>query len=366
MIDTLYISYRLTKTEYDFLFKSINELSIQLSSKKLFKDRKDTNAYVTYALKKYGYPEIKLRWYKGYVDYRAIEIKIRPKLVIESNNYYELIQPNEIDQFRKIFNELFRNYYLPDILHWDVKRIDYAIDLNISQDLIHIYMLLFKKANLPDFTLNNETTQKYIKSETNLYLFSKNITINYYDRYTTLINKEKELKQEWIDFNVAKNKLRLEVQMKNCKGELIRYLNFNKYKKVLQKKYDLVIGDGNYYLLNESLDIISKRITNIRISVLLRKFIRQIDEAGGIWKAKEKFAQGYVGKDREKVLKEFSRLLNMLRKIGINPVSLKKEYGLVMLPNLKSKINERITEQEQAIGSSYDSMPSILEVGINE
>jgi hypothetical protein len=362
MIDTMYISYRLDKARYDFLFSSINDLSIQISGKKLFKDRKDKNAFVTYSLHESGYPEIKLRWYHGYVDYRAIEIKVRPKLVIEKDNYYDLIQLNEIDKFRKAFNEYFGKYYLPDLLHWNVKRIDYAIDLNISQELIPIYMLLFKKANLPFYALFNNITQEYMDSKTNLYLYSKNITINFYDRFSTLIDKEMKCNKEWKAIDVVNSKLRLEIQLKNCKGKLNHFLNLENYKKTLQENYDLVIGDGDYYLLSESLNIITKCTKNMRQNIILKDFVKQIDSLGGIWKAKEKFVQGLIGKEREKALKKFSSLLNKVRKVGINPVSLKDEYGLIMLQNLKPQINEEFSRIEKQFDNSYDSTISIREV----
>ncbi|USK71250.1 hypothetical protein [Peribacillus asahii] len=361
MIDTMTTSYQLTKVGYDFLFTRINNLSIELSGQKLYRDRCDKNAYVTYALKELGYQEIKLRHVK-FVNYRAIEIRVRPKLVIEKDNYYELIYPNEIEQFRKAFNDYMSEFYLPDLLKWNVKRIDYAIDLNISQDLIPIYMLLFKKSNIPYFALSNSITQKYMDSSTNLYLYSNNITINYYDRYRTLFNKQLENKKDWIDIEVVRNKLRLEVQNKNCKGQVIEYLNIDNYKKAIQTNYDLVIGSGDYYLLNESLDIIKKSITNLRKSIILRDFIKQIDKVGGVWKAKEKFVQGYVDKEREKRLKAFSNTLNKVRRIGINPVSLPEQCGLVKLSNLKLQINERISELERELVNLNDSMTSICEV----
>jgi hypothetical protein len=346
MIDTITISYRITKAEYNFLFKVFNDLSKQISDKKLFKDRNDRNAYVTYALKELGYPEIKLRRSNEWFDYRAIEIKIRPKLIIEKENYYELIYPNEIERFREGFNDFIGKFNLPDLLYWNVKRIDYAIDLNIPQELITIYMLLFKKANIPYYVLANNIAQKHMDSTTNLYLYSKSLTINYYDRYQTLVNKQLENHKNWKDFNVVKNKLRLEVQCKNCKGQqLIQYLNIENYKKAIETNYDLIIGCGDYYLLNESLNIINKNTKSIRKSIILKDFLKLVHSSGGVWKAKEKFIQRYSNSGREKALKQFSSILNKVRGLGINPVSLSDEYGLVELQNIKSQINGRISEQ---------------------
>ncbi|QCS54155.1 hypothetical protein [Priestia flexa] len=95
---------------------------------------------------------------------------------------------------------------------------------------------------------------------------------------------------------------------------------------------------------------------------MLRTFIKQIDKEGGVWKAKEKFVEGYVGEERNKELKKFSDLLNKVRGKGVNPVSLQDEYGLVKLKNLKPQINDRISDLEMQLGQLDISINSVCEV----
>lgn len=235
---------------------------------------------------------------------------------------------------------------LPDLLHWKVKRIDYAIDLEINQDLIPIYMFVFKQSNIPNYMLSNPITKMFMEAPANLYLYSTNLTINFHNRHSTLEEKFKKGKIHKINLDKVKNKLRLEVQYKKCSGELYEYLSEERCKKIICYFYDSIIGNGHYYQIERSLELIAKGTRSVKRSIELKEFIKYIHQTGSVWLARESFAKSKKYENEKKASKVFSRNLNLLRELNINPVTLTNSSGISMLENLRERINKKFALDE--------------------
>ncbi|WNF21331.1 hypothetical protein [Mesobacillus jeotgali] len=341
MYDTISIFYKLDRDEYDYFFKYLNELSYNKVGKKLYKPRNDKNAYVTYAFMEYGFYEIKLRWRKD-KNYRAIELFIKPKLLIETGNHYEVTNPEEMEKVREVFNRYAQKHRLPDLLFWNVKRIDYAIDINLPKEMIIKYLFLFKKSNHPEYMRIDKTTQRFFDCEHNLYLNSKNITINYYDRYKALKNKQLVGELIFLNTNRVRNKFRLEIQYKNCKGKLYNFLNYEFGKSTILYFYNLVIGPGAYLPLEKAIENTFNENISFKKGVKLRNFLKYIDNEGGIFEAKMRFIK--ENNNRCKAIKDFSKMLNDIRKLGLNPICLPSSWGMDQMPNLIDKINDQFDQ----------------------
>jgi hypothetical protein len=67
----------------------------------------------------------------------------------------------------------------------------------------------------------------------------------------------------------------------------------------------------------------------------LESIIRLIDKSGGICKAKLEYTNG---KDKGKAEDNFSKRINQIRKLGINPIVLPSEWKMKHLENLFSRI----------------------------
>jgi hypothetical protein len=336
MIDTMTIFHQVTRVEYDHLKNHLERISLELSGKRIYPDRNDKNALVTHCFCKLGLQEIKLRCRvdKGY---RAIEIWLRPKLLIEEGNYYDTTQIYEMEKVRKVFNQIVEQFDLPDLMLWRVKRFDPAVDLNIYQDLIPIYMFSYKKANIPLFMLSNRTTQKYLQSPNNLYLCSSNVRVNIYDRYATLVNKLKEGYKVGLNVEAVRNKMRFEVQHKNCRGQLYKYLNNDFCRASIEYYYNSIIGSGDYYTLDKARMIISQNTKSVLKSIELKDFIKSINQSGSVWKAKIAYLQN--SSNRIKASKQFSYYLQQLEALNVNPVVLPDDLGIETIPNVKSQLD---------------------------
>ncbi|ERI07179.1 hypothetical protein [Aneurinibacillus aneurinilyticus] len=344
MIDTMYIFWELEKTQFKDIRKKISSFT------KLHIDKNDKNSIVTYKFAHCGFQEIRLRANKLF-HYWAIEIHLRPKLLVDSGNYINVTHSYELEEVRKRFNCVIQKYLqldLPDFLYWKAKRIDYAIDLLVDQNSIPIYMFLFKKGNIPKIMLYHDTSLKYFDSTTNVYLKSKNITINWYDRYSTLEEKQEKTKKKYSNIKEAKNLLRFEIQCNNLKideideysdfsnNSLFYLLNVELCQKKIEYYYDLIVGPGKYYTLNKAIEIIDSSIICQRKRMLLRRILESIARTGSVWKAKEEFINNQ--KSLKHADKEFSKRLNQIRKLNINPVTIPNQYKIEELENIQEKI----------------------------
>lgn len=197
--------------------------------------------------------------------------------------------------------------------------------------------------------LKDPITQMYLESPTNFYLYSKNLTVNFYNRYSTLKEKFEKGEIHKINLDAVKNKLRLEVQHKNCSGELCEYLSVERCKKSICYFYDSIIGNGHYYNFEKSLELITKSTRSIKRSIELKEFIKYIHQTGSVWLARESFAKSKKFDNELKARKIFSRNLNLLRELNINPVTLTNSSGISMLENLCERINKKFKLDERNV-----------------
>lgn len=339
MIDTMLIFYPLSKWEYDDLFSGLIIMSYHLNGKKLYKDRNDKNTYVTHCLSKNGLQEIKLR-HNREKNYRAIEIRLRPKLLADEGNYFDLFHLDEFEQARQTFNQIFAKFnYLPDLIYWHTKRVDAAVDLEINEDDILNYMLLFNKCNIPSYMLKNKVTERFMNSIHNLYLCSKNVTINIYSRYRVTQNKVNEGYLKNVNIEPTKNKLRVEVQYKNCTGKLHQFLNRDFLKMIILRFFDETIGSGDYYHLSDALRIIQSSVRSIKKWIRIRRLIILIHESGSIVDAKSIFLKKSA--NRTKASKEFSSLIQNLRSMNINPVCIPEQLRIDKIDGIRNLIIQK-------------------------
>ncbi len=315
-----------------------NFLKQNFRSHQLRRDSWDKDVYITNGLAKYGFQEIRLR--KNKWKYYSIEIRLRPKLLIDSKGYYQLTSISEFEEISIGFNYILNDILslkLPDFFKWKALRIEAAIDLKIDEEIIPKYLFLFKKGNIPDYFLINPQTQKYKDSKTNVYLMSVNKTVNWYNRYETLLEKEKKAHKKFLDFSETKGILRFETQVRDGNELVMDVLNQERCKKEVLKFYKQIVGKGNYYKLNTALKIIKEKVNDHQKQIELEIILKLIDKCGSIVEAKEAFLSENNTQDPADT---FSKRINQLRKLGINPVVLPSEWKITYLENLYDKIRD--------------------------
>ncbi len=346
----MYITWQLTGSEYRAIVSTLNLFLKDHSLDRLNKKKKsDSNAMITYGLASYGFEEIRLRnnWRYGY---QAIEILLRPKLLVEAGNYNDVTHLHEFVTARRNFNYLIRDTIgldVPDLFDWKVKRIDDAIDLKMNEQLLSKYMFLFKKGNLANYMCNQDSL-KYFNEENNVYIICKNFRINWYDRYATQCSKQEKTKKKFNNLEQLRGVFRLETQnsdvqdyMKSKDNSVLNFLKLERSQKRIMYFYDLIVGSGTYYTYDQGVKIIEK-VEPQNKKMLLRGIYKLINQEGSIWKARLKYVA--MKPDAKKAADDFSKRLNQLRKLGMNPVALPSEWGVETLPNLRSNIVNYFTD----------------------
>ncbi|MGN7471065.1 hypothetical protein [Brevibacillus sp. SAFN-007a] len=337
MIDMMYITCQLSVTEHKTCRERLGQfLDKNFHSHKLRKDRYDKTALVTNGLAKWGFQEIRLR--KGCWGI-TMEIRFRPQLLINQQGYYKLTTIRQFEQVSIQFNYLLLDLLslpVPDFFAWTAKRVEAAVDLVVDEQLIPKYIVLFKKGYIPEYFWREKQTRKYWDSETNVYLMSANKTVNWYDRYATLQDKAKKSNKQYVDYSETKGILRFETQVRDNMKSVMETLNQTYLKQEIMKFYNLIVGKGDYYSLNKALSIVRQKTPNQTKRMALERLLQLLDKCGSIHAAKEFFLEG---QNADKAADKFSKRINQLRKLGINPVLLPPEWGIESLENLYDKIN---------------------------
>lgn len=365
-IDSIYINYQLSYSEFvrikdqlkDYFGKKFHpERKYKKYEEKQDKDRYLKNTHITYAYAKYGFRKIKLRKIcnNGFVGY-FLEILLHPKLLLEPDNYNHLLFPQEFSLIEEQFDRHMQELNLPSFRGWRVSRIDVAWDIRVGQEFILYYMLLFKKSNILDYFHGSEMTKKYFHEDNNLYLYSTDITINFYDRYTTLLRKEKKGRKKYINIEAAKNTIRLEVQYRKSSGTINEHLDDESILCLVPYWYNSIIGRGDYYKKRTCFEMIRLQIRSNTKRFRLMRLLELIECCESIVLAKLHFIDNCLNemetketlkksKDKEltkkkisqKAAKEFSKQLNEIRELGINPVMLPENWPMERLNSLLNK-----------------------------
>ena len=335
----MFLSYRMTDIEFRLASGKIQDYfkGTQFS---LHRDKRDKNAQITYGFAKYGLQEIRLR--KNQWGYRQLEVRLRPQLLIERCGYYSLTALHDFCHVAQRFDFIMKDLMglqVPSFFKWRAVRVEFAVDLPLEENLVTQYLLLFKKGNVPDYVLSCGQTVKYWDSTTNVYLMSANKTINWYNRYETLLSKqEKKPRKIMQDFSCTKGILRFEIQVRNEEASVAQVLSQERYEKEIDYFYKLIVGHGDYYTLDTAIRLIRKNVASQSKRMALERLIKLIDHSGGVWQAKKVYREGNADK--------FSKRLNQLRKLNINPVVLPPEWGIDKLENLHSKIVDYMKKRE--------------------
>lgn len=340
----------MTESEYRDVFTKLKAY-FKDTRHGLRRDQWDKYVYVTNGLSKYGFQEIRLRsvW-----KYRSIEIRLRPELleVIDDSNYYGLTRISDFGEVGTKFDYITKDILglsVPSFFEWTAKRVEYTVDLNIEEALIPKILFLYKKGNIPLYMLHNKVTQENFESETNLYLNSTTVTVQWYDRFKTLQDKERKSKKSYKDYSGTKGIFRFEVQCKDGNEKVQDILSIDRCQQRLYYFYYSIIGTGDYYTLDKAREIINEKVKKAEKRMSLIRLLELINQCGSVWAAKLQFAEQVEfsngTQDQKQIMDRFSSRLCKLRKLGINPVCLPPEWGISMLPNLDGRIHEYFEDQ---------------------
>lgn len=339
-----------------------------------FKDRErygDGNRGIKWCIRK-------SEWSNDFFDY-IIEATINPKILAGITDYLTAATYNDVAPAATNFNKISKE--ISPLLHsfsdYRITRIDYCMNISLDgfipeRDPIQI-MNFIKRSDIPphyEEWMKYDSTAHRMKSKPeSFYLKSKSVNINCYSKYLQLLNKSKEnvekkkppIDQETLD--ASRNIYRFEVQ---CKYHKINSMsqkakeagdrNVNKYKSLLDpilcitiisNYYEKVIGKGDWYTLSKAVQIIKSKGYNCQKEQHLINALKDVSRCRSLAKAKASCPIEKIG--------AFTRTLNQLEALNINPVTIPREWHIEYIPNL---IRDYL---DQLLKSSVDLNPKNME-----
>ena len=283
----------------------------------------------------------KVYYYDGFAI-RSIQCRINFKRLIEQQNRIAVYTDADFDKMVATFNTIMVHLGgLPCFAEWNVKRIDYCI--NIKTPYVKEYISLMQKGDIPVWQRPpyNPTSKRYCNRIGSVYLPAKgrnvkqnktgSITINFYDKNhqqaaeTIKNNTVSEALQQ------SENILRLEVQCHRPKlsslarkyslddTKIINFLSSQISFDVLETAIKSVcrLGDYQRKTVAEQMLEASKGLhksTKEDLKTLLQEVNRQHQSVS---KARDRLAAaGILTRDR------FNQLLKKLDELNINPVTI--------------------------------------------
>ena len=314
----------------------------------------------------------------NFFDY-MVEATINPKILSGVIDYLTAATYNDIDLAATNFNEI--SHEISPLLHsftdYRITRIDYCVNISLDEFFLECdpmqIMNLIKRSDIPhhyeEWMKYDNISHRMKSRPESFYLKSNSVTINYYSKYLQLLNKSQEnvkkgyppINQEILD--ASRNIYRFEVQCKyhkiysmSQKAKEAGNRSINKYKSLLDpilcvtiisNYYNKVIGKGDWYTLSTAIQIIKSKCFNSQKEQHLINALKDVSRCRSLVKAKESCPIEKIG--------TFTRALNQLETLNINPVTIPREWHIEYIPNLLRSY------LDQMLKTSFDLGPQNTE-----
>jgi len=307
-----------------------------------------------------------------------VKAKINPKLLAGITDYLTAATFNDMNCAIANFNDISKS--ISPLLHsfndYEIKRIDYCVNIYLNEfipehDPIQIMNLIKRSAIPPHFeewAKYDETAHRMKSRPESFYLKSKSVVINYYSKYLQLLNKSKENIENGYDainpeiIDASQGIYRFEVQCKYHKTYSLSQAakesgdtNCNKYKSLLSpvkcieivsNYYKKTIGKGDWYTLSGAMQIIKSKNFNSQKEKHLLDTLKEVNTRRSLSEAKKLYPPNQ--------LRGFNQGLNELSDLGVNPVTIPREWNIKHIPNLLRAYFDKLAKE--TYGSDLTSL----------
>ena len=262
--------------------------------------------------------------------------------------------------FSRIMLAYTGDYDLCDISWWNVRRCDYAVDLNVEHQLIHPYIRLFQRGELPSKHLTlRRWDSEHGDDNTTMHDENGSLAYNIYGKYWREVNKNRERqkrKKRIVDPEPWRNVLRFEMELAVDGIEeisLIRKMKTLAYdkqvlaavKKKMYKAFKSYSGVGDYYRLDaidndRQFRLATATLPSRRGTTAEEENQKRVSARIAAVNALDCVAsyRGLWDMPAPK-LKEVKAALRYNRKsYGINPVTIPDNWDIAYLPNLGKQL----------------------------
>lgn len=290
-----------------------------------------------------------------YKEY-TLEARVNPKILGNVHDYITAANCVNMDVAIAEFNRISADisHLLGTFECYTFKRVDYCVNLVLSELVPKCnseqVIELIKRADVPSdysvWTVYDETAHRQKSNPDSFYLKCGSVNINCYRKTVELQQRAEKAKGDTKEAlleasRVAQDVIRFEVQCKypkmyalsrqtgGCDFALNKYFDLLGYPTCLKQindYYKKTIGAGDWFSLAVAQRIIKAQRYNEQKRERLIDALRDVSQCRSLASAKAK----YQGSD----LAAFKRTLKDLTDIGINPVTIPREWGIKHIPNL--------------------------------
>lgn len=347
MVHTFTLRYELTREKYNNLEKLLQEYvsrrKAQGNPVKCFTSHKQGKNYHSYSyIITNG---LKLITYRHTSDiYRrlGVMLEINMATLLYGINLFRITQFADISGATQKINKYLSQIGIDFTFdEFDVKRIDYALNLNLeTRELVEKYMALLKKYNdmypYKEKMVRCTYRHRNVPYDNSIYLVHNSRTINIYMKEPH-VNNIKERRQYYLpDTHIDENLIRFELQtfyrsLKHIMHResfsslkpssfLSEELSYDELGKVIKKLF----LKGDYFRIDIARQIIEKSSVKSKHKELMLEFIERTTRKSIRDVKSELFKEGYSIRQINKALKKFDEL-------NVNPVTIPKSWCISKL-----------------------------------
>lgn len=320
---------------------------------------------------------------KGFRKY-GVQATITPKVLL-NEDYIAIANESDIENTKSAFsNEACKiSPILEDFDSYSMNRCDYCANFYLDElkipcttaQLMKLIKMSDNPANFVEWTKYDPTSHRKKPGKYSFYLVSNSVVANSYDKYEQLINEpdhpcpNKEDAKNLIRFEIQcmypklyamwKNHMRLTTEsepstpkfsnaqkMYDFYGDPINYrritlpidafLSDAISSEVIDKYFRRIVRSGDYYTLAKAKHIVESLDCHPKKKEKVIDALKKTNAYRGIYNVKSNL--------KGKELLDYKLQLNALDELGINPVTIPRNWGIEHIPNLLNAYYDKCSE----------------------
>ena len=355
MIDTLDIGIEIKLTSMQkahqlqsHLYTILDNYLIQHNLTQLHKNPNQKRSYITNGLANYGFLNINF----FHTNYKyGVKLTLQPIRLLYPGELLRLSIYSNYSSIESHFNQWmdrlnatvsnlpsnFSSFKFPYLDNWSLLRIDYAV--NYTTPFKKAYLTLLNHGNIPKGFSKNKCY------DTSLYLCSKNVNINFYDKHAHLVHKSNASSSILIN---SQNILRFEIQCKNKEIQRIKkkfnlsasilseFWNTSIASYIIKKRLAAIIGKQDFYCLSTAKILLENAIHSRKLYCLCYNILKKAMITNNLTQLKKEFCIKYHCSENY-----YDQLLTKIHSAGINllPLDLTPDVSRSHMPNPYKIIN---------------------------
>lgn len=308
MLDTATIYCFIDNSDVDKLLNAIRDYGRYYSDERIHCDKRNGSyCYCYTGLVYFGISKIYVFRRNQYLKNSFVEIKVRFKRLNEYGYCWEVAEYNEVkgalenlNKHLMRINATAKKDLLPKLKYWEVKRVDFAVDVSIASKR-EFYQIL-NGAKCPNGFFN----ENYVGS---CYMKGDMLNVNFYDKGKFLEDKNiYHLRQEKntfrFEFQVKRKKIKKMID-KNKACNLYNVCTKELLNSFFKKYYSEIVGTHDFVSFKRIRNLIRQNFTH-KTKTYLLKNVSYIKRRG--------YSSWYDGISKD----QFKRVKKYFEELGVS------------------------------------------------